>query len=181
MALDGGGPPPHAPGGFGGSGLGAEGTAQLAGGMLPAVPPAHAGGPVPPRSSTRGAMISAGGVGFVPSQAGCDLNRTALNAAALQTVHRHGGTGRAEVSDLLSPRVYNGQILWQRRPAQLDGLPSTDISYHNDRLGHGLNLTSSDLRIQQQRWRAPAAEAETAPPQIHRRRALRGPLMRPTW
>ena len=38
-------------------------------------------------------------------------------------------------------------IIWQqRRTTQLDGLPSTDISYYGDRLGHGLNQTSSIIR-----------------------------------
>ena len=96
---------------------------------------------------------------------GRDAGSTALNAAALQTVHRHGG--RSPPADMASPRVYNGQILWQRRPAQLDGLPSTDISYGGDRMGHGLNQTSSDMRRmlrQSPRAQTAASTTSIAPP-----------------
>ena len=85
------------------------------------------------------------------------VSSTALNAAALQTVHRHGRAGNEMGTS--SPRVYNGQILWQRKgPAALDGLSSSDISYFGDRIGHGLNHTSRDRR----KSGARTARAQTA-------------------
>ena len=131
-------------------------TATEASNFLPAAFPraeSHFGnGSTAAQTRASTAAVSAGGGAL--RQPGCDLNRTALNAAALQTVHRHGNAGRYDSNDLLSPRVYNGQILWQRKPQSLDGVPSTDVSYSQDRLGHGKNPSSLELRAAQQHLRS---------------------------
>ena len=81
-----------------------------------------------------------------------DAKHTAINAAALQAMNRSRATGvnaldmRKELPPG-SPRVINGQLIWGRPRPTHDAnahANTSDVSYHLDRPGHGMNYVSAD-------------------------------------
>ncbi len=68
--------------------------------------------------------------------------RTALNAAALQTLSMKQAMGQQH-SKYAGVRVYRGNLLHDRDPVILDGVRSADVSYIADTRGHGSSMATA--------------------------------------
>ena len=81
-----------------------------------------------------------------------DAAKLALNAAALQKTSMRAGT----------VRVYKGRLLQPREQALINGIHSADVSYIEDRRGHGRSTIRAE-RSGAARARGPAASEPSSP------------------